>query len=169
MSADLAVDLRHADTADYDAIIELVDVWWGGRQMTDMLPRLFFTHFRPTSFIAEVDGAIAGFLAGFISQTDPDVGYVHFIGVDPTMRGRGLGETLYGAFFDAARSRGCRVVRAVTSPVNRTSIAFHQQIGFRVLPGNAESEGVAYTTDYDGPGRPCVRFEYDLKNRKQGD
>jgi ribosomal protein S18 acetylase RimI-like enzyme len=157
------VGLRHAEPEDHAAIIRVLDEWWGGRQMADMLPRLFFTHFRPTSFIAEVEGEVVGFLTGFVSQSDPSIGYVHFIGVDPERRGLGIGETLYMAFFAAAEGQGCRTVRAVTSPVNRNSIAFHQRIGFRVLPGDAEAGGVPYTSDYDGPDRPCVRFEYDLE------
>ena len=40
--------------------------------MRAMLPRLFFEHFRDTSFVAEEDGEIVGFLCGFLSQTYPD-------------------------------------------------------------------------------------------------
>jgi predicted GNAT superfamily acetyltransferase len=44
--------------------------------MRDMLPRLFFVHFRGTSFVAERDGELVGFLAGFLSQTEPEDAYV---------------------------------------------------------------------------------------------
>lgn len=162
MAPDPGYRLRHAEPLDHLPIASQLDRWWGGRQMMDMLPRLFFTHFRPTTFVAEADGQLVGFIAGFISQTDSEIGYVHFIGVDPAWRSSGLGETLYRAFFTVARSAGCRVVRAVTSPVNRGSVAFHQRIGFVVLPGDREVDGVPYTSDYDGPGRDCVRFEYEL-------
>ena len=37
--------------------------------MAAMLPKLFFVHFRDTSFVAEDDGDLAGFLCGFRSQT----------------------------------------------------------------------------------------------------
>lgn len=130
--------------------------------MQDMLPRLFFVHFRPTSFVAEIDGRLAGFIAGFVSQTDPGAAYSHFIGVDPDMRGRGIGEALYARLFEAARSAGCLRVEAVTSIVNTGSVAFHRRIGFEVLPGDAERDGIPYTVGYDGPGNDCVRFRYDL-------
>ena len=45
------------------------------------------------------------------------------------------------------------VVRAVTAPVNETSIAFHRRIGFAVsdpVPG------------HDGPGQDRVVFRIDL-------
>jgi ribosomal protein S18 acetylase RimI-like enzyme len=65
--------------------------------MRDMLPRLFFTHFRDTSFVAEDGGGgLAGFLCGFLSQTYPDQAYVHFVGVAPQHRGAGLASALYG-------------------------------------------------------------------------
>lgn len=43
-------------------MISVVDSWWNGRHMADMLPRLFFEHFTDTSFAAERDGELAGFL-----------------------------------------------------------------------------------------------------------
>ena len=118
--------------------------------MSAMLPRLFFVHFRPTSFVLEQDGRVVAFLVGFVSQTDPTQAYVHFVGVDPRVRGLGAGRRLYDRFFAAARQHGCTVVRAVTSPVNTGSIAFHTAVGFEV-----EDAGGA---DYDGPGEDRVRF-----------
>jgi hypothetical protein len=49
-----------------------------------------------------------------------------------------------------AAADGRTVVRAVTSPVNARSIAFHTALGFTV------SEP---TPGYDGPGDVKVRFE----------
>ena len=51
--------------------------------MAAMLPKLFFVHFRDTSFVAEDDGGSPGFLCGFRSQTFDDEAYIHFVGVDP--------------------------------------------------------------------------------------
>jgi ribosomal protein S18 acetylase RimI-like enzyme len=124
------MDLRHAEPGDYGRVIDVIDEWWGGREMAAMLPKLFFVHFRDTSFIAEEDGALAGFLCGFRSQTYPDEAYVHFVGVDPAYRGSGLGRALYQRFFAAVAPR--TVVRAVTAPVNELSVAFHRAIGFEV-------------------------------------
>ncbi len=122
----------HAEAADYDRIAPVVDEWWGGREMIDMLPRLFFVHFGDTAFVAEDGGELAGFLAGFLSQTRPDEAYIHFAGVSPDHRGRGVGRLLYERFFAVARERSRTVVRCVTSPVNERSIAFHRAMGFDV-------------------------------------
>ena len=74
--------------------------------MADKLPRLFFEHFTDTSFAAERDGKLAGFLAGFISQSRPGEAYIHFAGVDPAERGSGLGRLLYEAAPQAALISG---------------------------------------------------------------
>ena len=137
------IAVRGAEPADYDRIAPLVDEWWDGRAMIDMLPRLFFVHFRDTAFVAEDGTELAGFLAGFLSQAQPDEAYLHFAGVAPSHRGQGVGRMLYEQFFAVAVERSCTVVRCVTSPVNERSVAFHRALGFEV-------ERVA--PDYDGRG-----------------
>jgi len=141
----LVATIRHAEPADYASVIGVIDDWWGGRPMAAMLPKLFFVHFRDTSFVAEADGRVVGFLCGFRSQTHDDEAYIHFVGVDPSQRGSGLGRELYERFFTAVAPRA--TVRAVTSPVNERSVAFHQALGFEV-------ERV--DEDYDGRGEARV-------------
>ena len=92
-------------------IISVVNAWWGGRNMADMLPKLFFVHFRQTGFIAECDGKVVGFLVGFLSQTLGNEAYIHFVGVHPEFRKRGIGEALYERFFGVAKTFGRSVVR----------------------------------------------------------
>jgi len=129
-------------------VIGRVNVWWDGRQMAPVLPRLFFLHFEGTSFVAEDEaGDLVGFVCGFLSQTDTAEAYIHFVGVSPDHRGEGVGRALYERFFDEVREEGRSVVRCVTSPANEGSVAFHEALGFevdRVVP------------DYDGPGEDRV-------------
>lgn len=144
------VQIRHAEPADYGRVIGRVNAWWGGREMAPMLPRLFFVHFEGTSYVLDdEDGQLAAFLIGFLSQTDPEEAYVHFVGVAPEHRGEGLGRRLYERFFEDARAHGRARVRSVTSPANEESVAFHKALGF-------EAERVAH--DYDGPGEDRVLF-----------
>ncbi len=151
--------IRPLEPADYPPIIAVVDAWWGGRHMADMLPRLFFVHFRATSFLAERDGRAVGFLAGFRSQTFPERAYIHFVGVDPEFRKAGVARALYERFFEAVRALGCKEVHGVTSPANRGSLWFHASMGFEFLPGDAATEDrIPYTSNYDGRGEPRVRL-----------
>lgn len=155
--------IRHADPADHAPIVAVVDAWWGGRRMADMLPKLFFVHFRPTTFVAEADGRPVGFVAGFRSQTHPEQAYIHFVGVAPGWRAAGLGTALYDRFFEAAAALGCTEAHCVTSPSNTGSVAFHAALGFEALAGDAEEDGVPFAVDYDGPGESRVRFRKRLR------
>ena len=144
----MTLEIRHAQPADYGRVIGRVNAWWGGRDMAPMLPKLFFVHFEGTSFVVDdEDGQLAGFLIGFLSQSDDEEAYIHFVGVSPEHRGEGIGRRLYERFFDEARAHGRKRVRCVTSPVNTQSVAFHEAMGFEV-------ERVA--RDYDGPGEDRV-------------
>ena len=145
--------IRNAEPSDHASVAAVIDDWWGGRAMRDMLPRLFFTHFRDTSFVAEEGGELAGFLCGFLSQTYPDQAYCHFVGVAPAHRKSGLASDLYAHLFDAARAAGRSSVHCVTSPKNTGSIAFHTRIGFEVA---AEVPG------YDGSGESRVLLQRRL-------
>ncbi|MFD6056237.1 GNAT family N-acetyltransferase [Agromyces sp. NPDC060279] len=117
------------------------------------MPRLFFQHFSTTSFVVEdEDGRLVAFLVRFLSQTEPDSAYIHFVGVDPLRQGQGLGRALYRAFFEVAAEHGRRVVRSVTSPENTASQAFHERLGF------SASEVIPH---YDGPGLARVAFSVE--------
>jgi ribosomal protein S18 acetylase RimI-like enzyme len=147
----LVATIRHAEPTDYASVIGVIDGWWGGRSMAAMLPKLFFVHFRETSFVAEEDGRLVAFLCGFRSQTHDDEAYIHFVGVDPSQRGSGIGRELYERFFAAVAPRS--VVRAVTSPLNERSVAFHRALGFEVERVDEE---------YDGRGEARVLLKKNL-------
>ena len=148
-----AVRLRGLSPDDYSYVIARLDGWWGGRDMRALLPRLFFDHFHTTSFAAvDGNGEIVGFLVGFLSPADPDAAYVHFIGVDPRLRGQGVGRRLHHEFAELAVTDGRTRIKAVTSPENLESIAFHTGLGF----------SARLDPEHDGPGRDLVVFERSL-------
>jgi ribosomal protein S18 acetylase RimI-like enzyme len=152
------MDVRPISERDHAPIIAVVDQWWGGRRMAGLLPRLFFAHFQNTSFAIEEHGQIIAFLIGFISQTDPRQAYIHFVGIHPDHRKRGLGRQLYELFFKTVRACGCAYVRCITAPINNGSIAFHQHMGFQIEKSDQARDGIPYTADYDGAGQDRVLF-----------
>ena len=109
----------------------MLDEWWG-RDVRDLVPRPFFSHFRDTSVAADRNGELIAFLVGFLSQTRTDEAYVHAVGVAPGERRNGIGGLLYRRFFKVAARNGRRRVRSVTSAGNVASIAFHLQLGFTI-------------------------------------
>lgn len=156
---DNGIELRPIASGDYEYFISRLDSWWGRDGMTLMLPRLFFTHFSATSVVAcdpapgqREPAERTAFLAGFVSQTDPHVAYIHFVGVDPQRRSQGVGRTLYEWFFVTAAALGCTRVTCVTGPGNTRSRAFHAAMGFN------ERE----VENYDGLGESRMVFERPL-------
>ena len=159
------VTIRGVEQSDYGRVLAVIDHWCGGRGMSAGLSRVFFEHFGQTGFIAEADDELVGFLLGFVSQTYPSEAYVHFVGVRPDRRRAELGTALYERFFGAAYAQYCSVVRASTSPVNKSSIAFHQALGFLIEPGDGEVDGVPVRRDYPAPGESRVQFVRGIAER----
>ncbi len=141
--------MRNLRESDHRAIVSVVDEWWG-RPMTQNLPRPFFRHFEDTSFVA--------FLIGFASQSRSGEAYIHFAGVHPSHRKRGMAKALYERFFAEVRGRGCERVRCITSPVNESSIAFHAKMGFEIEAGDGAGDGASIHQNYDGDGGAEGRF-----------
>jgi GNAT superfamily N-acetyltransferase len=156
------VEIRFVKNSDYYVLSPLINKWWGGRQMADMLPKLFFDHFNNTSFIAEKNGEIVGFLIGFLSQSHSEEAYIHFVGIHPEYRKHNIGKTLYNEFFKVVKKENRKIVRAVTSPVNKVSIAYHTSMGFEIRSGNKEVDGISVHADYDGPSQDRVLFTKKL-------
>ncbi|MBC6458823.1 GNAT family N-acetyltransferase [Actinomadura sp. HBU206391] len=149
---DQPVRLRQARPADYDRIAPVVDDWWG-RPINAALPRLFLDHFFRTSLVAEQGDELAGFLVGILSPSSDTGAYIHFVGIAPRFRGGGLARRLYTRFFELARADGRSVVRAITSPSNHGSVAFHEAMGFTVTGPIA---------GYDGPSADRMLFHRRL-------
>src|SRR5262245_44187439 len=143
---------RRPTEDDYTAIIRAIEDWWGGRQLSQLLPRLWLQHFTGTSWLAEDgNGRIAGFLIGFLSPDHTDTAYCHMIATNPNLRRKGLGRALYERFFDDARADGRTQVKAITWPGNRISIGFHRSVGFEIAagPGSQNLYGTPAQADYD--------------------
>ncbi|MCL6090027.1 MAG: GNAT family N-acetyltransferase [Candidatus Thermoplasmatota archaeon] len=146
--------IRTIRESDHEKVMVVINDWWGGRKMADKLPRLFFEHFQDTSFAVDENDQLIAFLVGFVSQTHPNEAYIHFVGIHPDHRKRGIARNLYNMFFTKVRSLGCNTVRCVTSPINVGSIAFHARMGF----------SSSLSLNYDGPGEDRVLFVKTLND-----
>ena len=154
--------IRNSKPSDHQRIISVMKDWWGGRDLTWMLPKLFLVHFCDTSFIIEKEEDLVAFLIGFLSQSKANEGYIHLVGVHPNYRDMGLGEFLYHRFFQICKANNRDTIRSCTSPVNKGSIRFHKKIGFTILKGDVEVDGVQVSLDYNHPGDSKVLFEIKI-------
>ncbi len=121
---------RPLRAADYTRARAVVDGWFGP-PVGLVMHRLFFDQLGPSGvWMEEPGGAPAGFLLGLVSESEPDLAYVHMHVVAPAWRGRGAGERLYAEFCARAADRGCRRVRALAAPDRAASRRFHERLGF---------------------------------------
>ena len=161
----LGASVRQPTEGDLLSVHAALERWWpaglGASAATEralLVPRLYLQHFTVSSRLVERDGDVLGFLIGFLSATRADEGYIHFVGVDPALRKQGLAQYLYEWFFGYCRAHGRSRVRAITSPGNAGSHAFHTAMGFTTEPGRLDFEGRPVQPDYDGPGMHRVSF-----------
>lgn len=152
------MQIRHLNVQDCESILPVMNEWWGGREMTHLLPRFLFDNFQETSFVVENEGRITGFLIGFYSQTHQDEAYIHLVGINPGDRRQGLASRLYEQFFNEVKKKGVKTVRCITSPGNKQSISYHQGIGFSIEPGDKLTDGIDVHSNYDGKGNERVLF-----------
>jgi ribosomal protein S18 acetylase RimI-like enzyme len=113
---------------------------------------LFATFFANTSFVAEEDGVVAGFLYGFIDQVRTDQAFVHALGVIEGYRGRGVGRRLLERFERAVEERGCSTVVLNTLSDNVQAQRFYRRMGF--------GEPVPFLK----VGQPRLRLEKPIRN-----
>ena len=99
---------------------------------------------------------VTGYLFGLFSQTAP-VAYVKFIGARSSHRNKGIGRLLYEHFTGIARESGCKELKAITSPADEGSVAFHRRLGMELL-GEPDERGIPVVKDYGGPGVDRIVF-----------
>ncbi len=141
---------------DYFQILDALAEFWDGRD-TRALHHPFLIHEFGNSAFVILDGSrVVAYLFGFLSQGER-VGYVHTIAVRATARRRGLAQRLFNHFAGFAREHGCTHIKAITTPSNAGSIAFHKSLGMELL-GEPNADGVPVVADYAGRGASRVVF-----------
>ena len=173
----MEITIRHPLEEDYRRVASALESWWDLPELQTPIdrgfrlgavPRLYFQHFSRSCFLAEYENQdeLLGFLVGFQSQDHPNEAYIHFFGVNPKARRRGIASRLYKTFMDAMRARGVDTFRCLTDIDNTRSQAFHAAHGFRTETGEAVRNGVRYHPDYDGPNLHRVVFIRRIRDER---
>jgi GNAT superfamily N-acetyltransferase len=150
------MEIRLCTKADFDQIIDDIADFWGNDRVKNLHNPVYLYEFGNTAYVAKEGDKVIGYLFGLFSQTEP-VAYVKFIGVRLSHQKRGIGRRLYEHFTRFARTKGCTELKAITSPANKGSIAFHRAIGME-LQGEPDKDGLPVVRDYGGPGVDRVVF-----------
>jgi ribosomal protein S18 acetylase RimI-like enzyme len=142
-----------ATRQDFAEIVSSLREFWGERDVAHLHHPTAIEEFGDSALVIhDPEGRVAAYLFGMI-VSEKRLGYVHVVAVREDQRGHGHGRRLYDAFCEVAAARGCQQVKAITTPTNASSIAFHESIGMRARE----------ISDYAGPDRPRVVFSRELQ------
>jgi GNAT superfamily N-acetyltransferase len=139
---------------DYFQILDQLPEFWDGRD-TRALHHPFLIHeFGNSAFVIRDGSQVLAYLFGFLSQRE-SVGYVHAIAVRASARRQHRAQSLFDHFVEFARRHGSTHIKAITTPSNSGSIAFHKSLGMELL-GEPNADGIPVVPDYAGRGVPRV-------------
>jgi diaminobutyrate acetyltransferase len=123
--------------------------------------RIVIRYFGSTSYLAERDGAIIGYMWGFLTQEDPETFFLWQIGVDPATRGEGIGGLILERAEADLAARGCRRIELTIDPANHPSRRLFEKRGYRNVSAEhgetIELGGILAIADYYRPeGHFCL-------------
>lgn len=81
------------------------------------------THFSATCAVAEIDGALVGWLSGYVPPDREDTLFVWQVCVSAEARDQGVARKLMGAVLERASSRGIRYIDCTITEDNTASWA----------------------------------------------
>jgi GNAT superfamily N-acetyltransferase len=139
--ARLDVSIRPVEPSDLDALVRIDEKLSGHTRKDYWQRRLEISVLRPPwmSLVAETDGRLAGFLFGWVSESEFGIaeptGWVDLIGVDPPYRGRGVGHALLQRFLDSGSELRSIAKVATLIDLGQADIReFFTRLGFRHGP-----------------------------------
>ena len=86
------------------------------------------------SFVAEVNGQVAGFILArraYLGDPVTEVGLVQILGVDPEYWRQGIATKLANALLDTCRSKGLNAVWIMINQRDSQLQGFFEHLGFR--------------------------------------
>lgn len=86
------------------------------------------------SFVAEVDGQVAGFVLArraYVGEPVMEVGLIQILGVDPDYWRQGIATKLVNVLLERCQSKGLKTVRIMVNERDSQLQNFFQRLGFR--------------------------------------
>lgn len=126
------VKLRPPKAEDAKAVWDLIRRCKPLDENSSYLYLLMCTHFADTCVVAERDGAIVGFVSGYLQPKAPDKLFIWQVAVDSEARGLGLGR---GMLLDILLRDSCKSVthlETTVSPSNEASRRMFQGVADRM-------------------------------------
>lgn len=139
---------------DFRAVVSDLESFWGNYRAESLHHPMFIYEFGNTAYCIKREGRTIAYCLSFFSQTAP-ISYVHALAVRRDFHGQGLGRSLYERVIRSASDANCEAIKAISTPENTASLAFHRKLGFE-LHGSSIENGAPLFRDYAGPGQHRV-------------
>lgn len=124
-----AVSIRRASPGDLPAVMGMERAAFGDDSFTLRQLRYLITRARGAFFVAEYEGAPAGYISVLASARHRHA-RIYSLVVDSARRGRGIAEAMLDMALDFARSEGLKSVFLEVRPDNLAAIALYKKKGF---------------------------------------
>lgn len=122
--------IRAYEPADFDALYQLdQQCFQRGIAYSKSMLRYFLQIAPQTCFIAEMTGAVAGFILG---EVDRPCAHIITLDVSDKHRRSGIGSELLGTLEDAFEHQGAATVVLETAVNNAAAIALWQRHGYQI-------------------------------------
>ncbi|BAW31102.1 MAG TPA: GNAT family N-acetyltransferase [Methanothermobacter sp.] len=159
------MNIRNVKEEDFIKIAKLAKKCHPMAIERNSIYHLFTKFFSNTSFIAEENQRIIGFLLGFVSQDNPKEAYIHLLCVHPRSRRNGIASKLLEKFINKVKKVNVKKISLITKPINKRAISFYKKHGFREYKGpeTCRVSDVNVFKDYNGEGEDMVLFEKSVK------
>jgi L-2,4-diaminobutyric acid acetyltransferase len=108
------------------------------------------THFAPTCVVAEIDGALMGWVSGYIRPDRPDRLFIWQVAVDPQARGKGLGGRMVREILLRDVCRNVSGIETTITASNSASRALFCKLADELGAAYRESPGFEADTHFEG-------------------
>ncbi len=128
--------LRHFQPGDEAGMGRVYEVSELGNSTVEAVRKTILENpcFRPERvLIIEHEGDVVGTAAAWLEPREPEVGYLHMVGVLPEHRGRQLGKILTVAAMAYSRDEGFEVQRLVTDDWRDGAVHLYLDLGYDPL------------------------------------
>lgn len=154
--------IRNATEEDFMSVHEFISDFRQLENYSEHVYKILLRYFSSSSFIAERDSDIIGFVMGFRSQDDKDIFFLWQIGVDSGAQGEGVGTNLLKRIEQQARVMGCEKIELSVDPKNIPSQRLFQKCNYNNISERegetVEINGNIAVKDYYKPGSHFTLF-----------
>lgn len=123
--------IREARSDDLDSVLKIEFLCFGQGAYSEDLLRLYLALSPKTLLMAEMGGAVVGYVIGLTKRWGE--GHVLSLAVHPDYRRRGVATALMKELLERFKSEGARAARLEVQVSNKAAINLYRKLGFKTI------------------------------------